>query len=625
MRNSMKKPSLVATWLSATSLLTATYASDFSSSSGIQPHSNQDLTEKALAQFNSPSQERIIDDEVATQTAAIPDSTAYRLTVDILREHNATTGGAETPAIDDEVATQAQLFTGNFSALDPELLRQRAEAANMSPEALARAISIVREVRKGIVPEEVVTAFHTEGRPELDLSSEQTIPQQMERLLSWTKNLWTPEVEYYVNIFLRAVVTPEDNTYPADPIAKKLFGSMNEGLTQLTFSAQLQRIFNEWVTTPLHEGTLPIASVNRPYDWAALQFVAFFFKPAISLWSFNLNTAGLGEDNGWANIGQVTEVIDILAEAKHINILGLDAFQPIEQKMLLKYISEIRQKNISMLVAPIESAALKTWLQSLFNPEFQSDAYDNPRVEVMTVINFTHPTLQTSLPELLETLNDDHLPQVWEHTLSLRNFEQLARGDVLPIVEATLSSPFGKNLKLDTLEANRVVRIQKSSLATLSIEHQFVEEQRTEDTAVIQFADPTTMKVLTTLVNAHAKPNSQLEVLDLEGSTLPNLGWDELSKLSPIKKIRFSRMKIPHLKTQLLSGLKLYGANMVACDMSETDTLTLVSGWLANPNFLGVDLRGNQLNEALVSLAIESGFKIYGTFPYGIIIAKNMR
>ena len=70
------------------------------------------------------------------------------------------------------------------------------------------------------------------------------------------------------------------------------------------------------------------------------------------------------------------------------------------------------------------------------------------------IVNFQHRELHervASFRAMFERLSDRAVPYVWDLMLKLKGFENIAYGDLTPVIRSVVQSPIGANLSLPTL------------------------------------------------------------------------------------------------------------------------------------------------------------------------------
>ncbi|MDP3641333.1 MAG: hypothetical protein Q8R43_02740 [Alphaproteobacteria bacterium] len=185
---------------------------------------------------------------------------------------------------------------------------------------------------------------------------------------------------------------------------------------------------------------------------------------------------------------------------------------------------------------------------------------------------------------------------MWDLVFRLRSLENVAYGDLTPVIRSIVRSPMGTNLSLPTLVSDH----------------------------------PTTGYVITRLKEEFLSPESKVQLLDFEGSQLSDEGWEQLALLAeaqnPFHKIRLTGMQIPSAIAGRLGMLRVAGINMVGCCVKAADLTAMVAGWLGEGSTLrGVDMRGNEVNEDVASLFINKGFQMFKQdriVPFGYMFAK---
>jgi hypothetical protein len=119
-------------------------------------------------------------------------------------------------------------------------------------------------------------------------------------------------------------------------------------------------------------------------------------------------------------------------------------------------------------------------------------------------------------------------------------------------------------------------------------------------------------------------------LLDFEGCQLSADGWEQFALLAesrkPFYKVRLTGMQIPPAIAVRLGALRVEGINMAGCGVPANVLQNMVAGWLDGVVTLkGVDLRGNELNQAIADMFFAAGFEGYlqdKKRPMGYLFAK---
>ena len=367
------------------------------------------------------------------------------------------------------------------------------------------------------------------------------------------------------------------------------FGEINEDVAADPFFAQLAGVYSNLFADSTMDA---LCQINNSLDWATVQFLGLFFDNAISKLRFNVNAAGLG------SVDLVREVVSGLKGAATLNILRVNGFQDSQQVEILKSIAEDRPKNTHIIAAVECVADLESFAKSASDPGLQTFA-EGSQIDISLIVNFQHRELSeriSSFTSMLDSLSGRTVPYVWNLMLKLKNLENIACGDLTPVIRSVVRSPIGANLSLPTLVSDH----------------------------------PTTGYVMTRLKGDFLSPESKVQLLDFEGSQLSDEGWEQLALLAeankPFHKIRLTGLQIPSEFAKRLGMLRVAGINMVGCGVKAADLTAMVAGWLGEGSTLrGVDMWGNEVNEDVASLFINKGFQMFKQdliAPFGYMFAK---
>jgi hypothetical protein len=467
------------------------------------------------------------------------------------------------------------------------------EAAVMGVEdpVLTEAVGMVQAIRDGFVPTEIFELF--EGFSKVDVS-QRANPSAMQAMFETLRNSLRAGLDddsvRRLNIMLKVIATPVDSSFSVIPLAQEFFGTMDEELTADPFFACLVRTYNALF---VNDGRMVIAHINTPADWATVQFLGLFFDNAISNLRFNVRLAGLD------SVDLIQKIISGLNGAATLNVLGVCAFPEAQQVEILRAIAEIRPKHTQIIAAIDNVADLESFVTSFTDPSLQTFSAGS-KIDISLIVNFQHRELNeriASLTAMFERLSDRAVPYAWDLMLKLNGFENIAYGDLTPVIRSIVRSPMGANLSLPTLVSDH----------------------------------PTTKYVMTRLKQEFLAPESKVQVLDFKGSQLSAEGWEQLALLAEtqksFKKIRLTGMQIPSSVAGRLGMLRVQGVSMAGCGVKAADLTDMVAGWLGEGSTLrGVDMCGNEVNDVVASLFVEKGFEVYlqdRKRPYGYMFARS--
>lgn len=478
----------------------------------------------------------------------------------------------------DAVASEGEVAAGGMGII--------ARSDKISSEALEVAKGVVEFVNKGKLPEELLRILEDVPKVELPLIDSK-LP--LMELRAYLNEHWHERIGFIVNAFLKTVTTPVEDL-PIIPFAHSFFDDMAVDLTADEFFVKISQIYKLFVL-----GAGPVSfMVNTPCDLATFQFFSLFWGNWLSRMNVSLNISGLGDP------GLVSDAVHELQSAGALNILGLHGYDQDGQVAVLRSIAEIRPARIQILIEPQAVSDLATCFMALADPGLSAFS-EGRKIDVNMVVNFTHPAFYedtTTLREMFESLVGHPVPYVWDLMLRLTNIENIAYGDLTPVMRSIVRSSVAGNLCIGTLTPD----------------------------------NPAEVRIMTSLREEFLSVESQVRMLDLEGSILSDEGWEQLALLAeagkPFYKVRLTGMSVPGSVARRLGALRVDGINMAGCGIAAEDLLAMCSGLLGEGSHLvGVDLRGNGVDDAIVELFMSAGFVPYlqnRVLPFGVMFAKPM-
>ncbi|MDP3935640.1 MAG: hypothetical protein Q8Q56_01410, partial [Alphaproteobacteria bacterium] len=393
---------------------------------------------------------------------------------------------------------------------------------------LALSIAMVNDIRSGILPKTMIDMF--KDIPKINIATLGTVMDTQSKfsILRHTINTNLDDTSlFFLNVFLKIIVTPHESQTSA-PLAETLLGEINSDITANNFS---DHIFSIYCMLLSGAQSILIPQINTPTDWITVQFLGLFFDNAISSLRFNINITELD------SVHQVREIVSGLNGAATLNLFFASGFQDDQQVKALQAIAEIRPKRTHIIAATGRVADLESFFKSVTDPSLHTFS-EGSKIDISLIVNFQHRELNEhsrALAAMFESLSDRSMPYVWDPTLKLKSLENIAYGDLIPLIRSVVRSPMGENLSLTTLESDH----------------------------------PTTGYVMSRLKEEVVSPESKVQVLNFEGSQLTDEGWEQLALLAetqkPFHRIRLTGMKIPSAIAGRLGALRVQGINMVGC------------------------------------------------------------
>jgi hypothetical protein len=470
-----------------------------------------------------------------------------------------------------------------------------------SDEQIEGVTRMLAAVEEGVLPQEILEAFS--DLPKIDVGQRSDIDAMQANLKATLETRWTNETSFFLNAFLAMVAKTLDPLVL--PLAESLFGKMSD---DLTFNVFIDKLSSIYTTLFADERNIITTQINTPMDWVTFQFLGLFFNNAIPKCVVNINIPGLG------NVDLITKVVEGLKEAS-LNILGLWGVRDDVQVEILQNLIEILPKKAKIISDAANVSFIKSFIESLTDPSLPT-IVDDYKIQVLLVVDLSEVNRhrvginngvkvsddanfherESALIRMFEDTANRSAPNVWDLQLQIGNFESIAYSSLTPMVRSVVQSPIGVNLSLPTLVSDH----------------------------------PTAGYVIKRLREEFASPESKVQVLNFEGSQLSDEGWEQLALLAetqkPLHKLRLTGMQIPSSVAGRLGMFRVQGINMVGCRLNAADLTDMVSGWLGDGSILrGVDLRGNEVNAAVISLFVQKGFEIYQQIriqPHGYMFAK---
>lgn len=364
------------------------------------------------------------------------------------------------------------------------------------------------------------------------------------------------------------------------PLGFHLFGFVpyNTSIDSGAFSTPITKAQAKLMEWAQSNTFIPIYSLK---DWAAVQFLTLFFdENIVSQLCFSVNLDRLKDINHIANI------INGLVHASTSKIIGLDSRDDTQQIEVLQLLADAPQKDIRIVEAPDSAWKFITLVGSFLDPSVIATK-ERARISVELILDFQqqefndHDSIVAWSEALKDAFEDGSVNDIWNLKLQLIHPENLALGDLKPVLNSLIRSPIGVNLYLRDLIA----------------EH------------------PSSKHVVIKLVTELLDAGSQVRSLDFAGSQIPERGWESVAVLAESDKwfsrVSFAGMQIPETFVRRLGSLKAERIYMTGCGVRSDVLIEMVWGLLAEGSVLkGIDLRGNEVTEVIARAFLEKKFRV---------------
>lgn len=460
---------------------------------------------------------------------------------------------------------------------------------DMSENQRAELVEMVHDIQSGFLPQKLLDLFA--DIPKIDIAACGTA-LETQRKFADLRQILNARLEdsdmFALNLFFKTAVTPHELQRTA-PLADTFFGQLGEDMSADNFSDYLFSVYCLLLSVSRGNSLLKI---NTPMDWATVRFLGLFFDNAVLSLRVNVNTVGL------FNVDLIREVVLGIHEAGTLNLTKINEFPESQQVQILQTLAEARPKKLHIIAAVESVAALESFVRVLTHPSLYSFS-EGAKIDISLVVNFQHGGLReriASFTAMFGRIAGHRVPYVWDLKFTLKSLENVAYGDLTPVIQSVVRSPVCANLSLPTLVSDH----------------------------------PTTGYVMTRLKEEFLSPESKIQVLDFEGSKLSDEGWEQLALLAetqkPFYRLRLTGMQIPSAIAGRLGMLRVAGINMVGCGVKAADLTDMVAGWLGEGSTLrGVDMCGNEVNDVVATLFVQKGFEVYQQVriqPHGYMFVK---